>query len=168
MEMIDTFQVVHEIAKGAPIHEFKLTLILLLRLFGAIVLLHDPVDLRQIEKEHKLEVVSRILKLHGLESGERHFPLQSIFLCKCYISAVFVEIGLRIDHEVVRENEETALIEEVRIPLDNKGVGLITIICLQVAMCLKELLPVNGQLSLNKIQHTELHRLRILLTHLSV
>ena len=68
---------------------------------------------------------------------------------------------------MVREHNETTLIEEVRIPLDNEGVGLITIIDLQVAMRLEELLPVNGQLSLNKIQHTELHRLRILLKHLS-
>jgi len=107
------------------------------------------------------------LHLHGLESGEGYLPFQSIFLGKCYFRAFFIEIGLRIDHEVIREDNETTLIEEVSIPLDNEGMGLITIINLQVAMSLEELLPVNGQLSLNKIQHTELHRLRVLLAHLS-
>ena len=58
---------------------------------------------------------------------------------------------------MVRQDEEAPLVHHVSVSLDDEGMVLIAIVLGQVAIALEELLPVDRQLTLNKVEDTELH-----------
>ena len=64
---------------------------------------------------------------------------------------------------MVGEDDETTLVEEIGVALDDKGVELVAVLRAQSQVALEELLPKDWQLPLNQVKDTELHRLHALL-----
>ena len=58
---------------------------------------------------------------------------------------------------MVRQDEEAPLVHHVSVSLDDEGMVLIAIVLGQVTIALEKLLPVDRQLTLNKVEDTELH-----------
>ena len=64
---------------------------------------------------------------------------------------------------MVSEDDEATLVDEEGVSLDNESVRLVNVVRLQVAVLFEKLLPVDRQLSLDQVQHAELHGLHTFL-----
>ena len=64
------------------------------------------------------------LDLHCFKRCERHLPLGGL---EARLSAVVIEVGLHIDHEVRCKHNESPLVEEVRVSLHDEGVELVAL-----------------------------------------
>ena len=146
MQVVQSFQMEHEIAQCAQIHEFQGPFVFLL-LFEALVfaVLSDGlVHSIFVEVHRQFEVVSfwsLWINLHGFECFQRDFPLDGF---ESSICAIVVKVCVHIYHPVFSQNDKAPLVEKVGVSLDNESVALIPIVWYHVDVCFEEAMPVVG------------------------
>ena len=154
VQVIQTLQVEDKVSQCHPVDEFEGALDLPLVLRGA-KLTHDLDYLILVEEEVKLEVISSNFDLDSLEGAQGELPLH---LFEDDIRTALVKISFNVDHEPVRKDNEPSLVHEERVSFDDESMALVAVVLGLVAVLLEKVLPKDGQLPLDEIEHAEFHR----------
>ena len=141
MQMVESLQVEDEVTQCCRVHKLNRSLRLLLFFLATILLHHDAIELNQVEEDCELVVPARAFNLHSLKGSQRYLPLEGLELSHCTV--LVRELCFTVDHELLREHEESSLAHEELVTLDNESVALVAVHCHQIAIPFEQALPVD-------------------------
>ena len=104
--------------------------------------------------------MARLFHLEGFEGGEWHSPLSLLESC---VLTSLVKVGLHVEHEIFRQNDEPSLVKEIGVPLDDECVTLVAVSWIYFHVLLEEVPPVERKHALDQVQDAELKRVHSLL-----